>query len=309
MSKNNLLKAGYFMVESEGVRTIDSNERFEKKVGYVPVIQNAEAKPYILESFDNEGEAPISEDGLALLFGEEQAGDYDADAYESGDGYQEDESGFQEMDLASAQVLEDAHRQAEQILLQAQQQADEIIANAQVMGEQNARMAYEEAAQKGQQDGYREGYQKATQEGEQLKAELAAQAQELAQEYQQKIEEIEPDLVNALTGIYEHIFHVEFAEHRNVLQHLLTNTLRSVEASGTYMIHVSSEDYSFVSMQKAQIIEDGNLGKNATVEVIEDISLTKNQCLIETENGIFDCSLSAQLEELKRKLLLLSYTG
>ena len=43
------------------------------------------------------------------------------------------------------------------------------------------------------------------------------------------------------------------------------------------------------------------------MEVIEDISLRKNECLIETEGGIFDCGLGTQLAELSRKLRLLSY--
>ena len=49
--------------------------------------------------------------------------------------------------------------------------------------------------------------------------------------------------------------------------------------------------------------------ENATLEIVEDRTLNKNECLIETEDGIFDCSLSTQLTELKRKLQLLSYTG
>ena len=46
---------------------------------------------------------------------------------------------------------------------------------------------------------------------------------------------------------------------------------------------------------------------NATMEIIEDVSLHKNECLIETEGGIFDCGLGTQLSELTRKLKLLSY--
>ena len=43
------------------------------------------------------------------------------------------------------------------------------------------------------------------------------------------------------------------------------------------------------------------------VEVVEDATLGKNDCLIETENGIFDCGLGTQLAELRQKLKLLSY--
>ncbi len=59
-------------------------------------------------------------------------------------------------------------------------------------------------------------------------------------------------------------------------------------------------------MQKKEIQAESVAG-NATVEIIEDISLRKNECLIETEGGIFDCGLGTQLSELSRKLKLLSY--
>ena len=47
--------------------------------------------------------------------------------------------------------------------------------------------------------------------------------------------------------------------------------------------------------------------KNATLEVVEDAALRKNECMIETEGGIYDCSLDVQLAALRRELLLLSY--
>jgi flagellar assembly protein FliH len=140
------------------------------------------------------------------------------------------------------------------------------------------------------------------------KAEYAEKEQRLCEQYNQKLEEMEPYLIQQLTGIYEHVFGVELSGHRNILQHLLAATLRSVEISEHYLIHVSEQDYPYVSMQKSQIVEEGCV-KNASLEIAEDRTLGKNECLIETENGIFDCSLSTQLTELKRKLQLLSYTG
>lgn len=46
---------------------------------------------------------------------------------------------------------------------------------------------------------------------------------------------------------------------------------------------------------------------SAHVEIIEDMTLSQAECFIETENGIYDCSLDTQLRELERKLKLLSY--
>ena len=43
------------------------------------------------------------------------------------------------------------------------------------------------------------------------------------------------------------------------------------------------------------------------LEIISDMTLAPSGCMIETENGVYDCSLDTQLAELGRKLKLLSY--
>ena len=67
----------------------------------------------------------------------------------------------------------------------------------------------------------------------------------------------------------------------------------------SFLVHVSKEDYPYVSMQKKQIMA-GATAPNSTVEIVEDMTLGKGECMIETESGIFDCGLGTQLSELRR---------
>lgn len=274
------------MVNTDDVRVIDSNRTIEEKMVSEP---EADAMGYQPVSFDGE-EMPA--DAVDMLFSE----GIEAETVQA------------EQTVIGQEQVRAAQAQADEILAQAQAQADEIRQQAQVMAEQDARTAYENAKKQGMQDGYQEGLQKANAEAEALRMEYAQKEQELLRQYNEKVEDMEPHLIQHLTSIYEHVFDVELSQYRNILQHLIANTLRSVEMSDHYLIHVSEQDYSYVGMQKAQIIEDGCI-KNASLEIVEDRTLGKNECLIETEDGIFDCSLSTQLTELKRKLQLLSYTG
>ena len=82
--------------------------------------------------------------------------------------------------------------------------------------------------------------------------------------------------------------------------------MNQIDGAKEYLIHVSKEDFAYVNMQKREIQANAVTG-NVNLEIIEDISLHKNECLIETEGGIFDCGLGTQLSELTRKLKLLSY--
>lgn len=286
--KQNLLKSGWVMVNTDEVRVIDSNKTIEEKK--VREKQGAfEPEAYELPGFDEES---VPADAMDMLFSE----GIEAEAVQA------QQEGIPEEELRVVQA------QAEEILATAQAEAEEIRRQAQAMAQQDAHAAYENAKRQGEQDGYREGLNKANAEAEALRSEYAQKEQELCALYKQKMEDIEPYLIQQLTGIYEHVFDVELSGYRTILQHLIAGTLRSVEMSEHYLIHVSEQDYPYVSMQKAQIVEDGCI-KNASLEVVEDRTLGKNECLIETEDGIFDCSLSTQLTELKRKLQLLSYTG
>lgn len=288
--KQNLLKSGWIVVNPEQIRVIDSNRTIEERL--IEARQDT-SKLYDMPAFDEE---PESADTMDRLFSEEYSEGTEAET-------------SQEEQLAEAkEQVQQAQARAEEILAGAQAQADEICSQARLMAEQDARAAYEEAKSRGEQDGYREGIGKAEAEAEAVRREYEQKEQQLCEQYNQKLEEMEPYLIQQLTGIYEHVFGVELSEYRNILQHLLAATLRSVEISDHYLIHVSEQDYPYVSMQKSQIMEEGCV-KNASLEIAEDRTLGKNECLIETEDGIFDCSLSTQLTELKRKLQLLSYTG
>jgi len=74
------------------------------------------------------------------------------------------------------------------------------------------------------------------------------------------------------------------------------------------LVHVSRTDYEAVMQEKKSIISKLP-SQTATLEIVEDITLKENECIIETSSGIYDCSLGMQLEELTRKLRLLSYEG
>lgn len=154
--------------------------------------------------------------------------------------------------------------------------------------------------------GYQEGLSQAEQEAEKAKKDLELEHRELVKQYEKQLEDLEPRMVDALTDIYEHIFNVELSGYRDLIVYLISGAMRKTEGGRDIIVHVSKEDYPYVSMQKKQITA-GVTALNTNVEVIEDITLSRNQALIETGGGIFDCSLGTQLSELNRKIRLLSY--
>ena len=117
---------------------------------------------------------------------------------------------------------------------------------------------------------------------------------------------LEVQFVETITGIYEEIFRVDLMEYKPILINAISNTIRKIEGVKDFIIHVSKEDYKEVIDAKSEMLEN-MISKAVTVEIIEDITLKQNECVIETNTGIYDCSIGSQVEELKRRLRLLSY--
>lgn len=201
-------------------------------------------------------------------------------------------------------VMEQAQSDAQAVIGKAQAEAEKIINDARAQ----AQAEREQTLQQAREQGYQEGQAKAQAEGDALRQELRAKERELEENYQRQIDTLEPQFVDTITGIYEHIFGVELGSYREVLSYLISSTLRGQEGGHEFIIHVSKEDYPFVSVQKRQILA-GAVSASCNVDVVEDLTLDKNECMIETENGVFDCGLGTQMAELKNRLMMLAWSG
>lgn len=196
---------------------------------------------------------------------------------------------------------------------EASRQADEIIAGAQAQAETITSMAHEEAEsvrkaaeQAGRDAGYEAGLQEGIVQIEQERADLEARGAQMEKDFQQLVDSLEPEMVDVLTQIYEHIFNVDLRENKNIILHLLQTTLARMEGGSNIIIHISSDDYDMVLDEKPRL-EETLTNPGTTLEFIEDPLLSTNECILETDGGVFDCSLGVELSELERKLKLLSF--
>ncbi len=281
---SNLYKAGWVMVNGD-TRIIDSNERVNSRI-----------KEAVRERSVQEGTPDEEEDGFkAGLIAEEVEALLDPDSESvllKNMSKQEQEEIYRQLEEAKAE-LEETRNEAQRILAEAESQIESMRA-----------AALEEAQAKGYQDGYNKGMS----EVQAMKEACDARKLALEAEYQQMIEELEPSFVNALTGIYEHIFKVDLSAYEGLVTSLVMDTMLKAGNASNYIVHVSKQDYPQVMKEKSRILEGtGTLAER--LEIISDMTLAPSGCMIETENGIYDCSLGTELEELGRRLRLLSYNN
>lgn len=290
MKQRNLYKAGWVRVDGDEKCVIDSNALVAERIEEWENLRRANASA--LPSFEEE-EGESDEAFTSGIAGEE----IDA-LFDDGEGA----PGVIKAGDLSGPNLEEIEAQAERILEEARAEAERILEDAR---SQSMTMRAD-AVEEGNRQGFEEGYAKGMAETDGLKQELAERKRALEAEYDELLETLEPRFIETITDVYSHIFGVDLMDNRDILVHLIDSTLRKVESSRTFIVHVSADDYPHVNMQKQALIEGAVAGRGL-IEIIEDIALSKGDCLIETDGGIFDCGVGTQLEELTKKLQVLSY--
>ncbi len=290
MKPRTLYKAGWVRVDGEEKCVIDSNALVAERIEEWENLRRANASA--LPSFDEE-EGEGDEEFTSGIAGEE----IDA-LFDDGEGA----SGVIKAAELAGPSLEEIEEQAQAIIEEAKAEAGRIVEEAR---SQSMSMRAD-AVEEGNRQGYEEGYRQGMAEADGLKQELAERRRALEAEYDEMLENLEPRFIETITDVYSHIFGVDLMDNRDILVHLIDSTLRKVESSRTFIVHVSADDYPHVNMQKQTLMEGAVAGRGI-IEIIEDIALSKGDCLIETDGGIFDCGVGTQLEELTKKLQVLSY--
>ena len=285
---SNLFKAGYVSYDQSEARIIDSNELANRKI---EAFQEQEMKKQRAQMLQEEPSYDTAEgDDFIPGIDMEQLSQLteDQSMLESVPDPQFDMEAMQaEIDLK---------------LQQAQEQADTIVNNAHAQAQEIMQMAQ----QQGHQEGYDAGYQEGVAAAQALQADFEQQKEDLEKQYQQIVDELEPEMVDILTQIYEHVFNIELREDKGIILHLLKTTLSRIEPGNDLIVHISSDDYDDIMEQKEEL-DACITSPNTTMEIIEDPLLKENECMIESDSGVFDCSLGVELSEITRKLKLLSF--
>ena len=269
MLSKNLIKANHFVLKEKEPIVLDSNELFARKV---EIYQ----KENTSEGFSSGLGAPeidISEEMILLENGEEVT-------YEP--------------------VYEGPS--PEEMIAKAQEEIEQLHAEA----DKAISFLKKRAMEEGREEGYQNGQIEAMRQLEEEKLKLKEYEAVLEEKFQKRVDALEVQFVETITGIYEEIFRVDLMEYKPILINAISNTIRKIEGVKDFIIHVSKEDYKEVIDAKSEMLEN-MISKAVTVEIIEDITLKQNECVIETNTGIYDCSIGSQVEELKRRLRLLSY--
>ncbi|MBR5421320.1 MAG: hypothetical protein IK115_09255 [Lachnospiraceae bacterium] len=276
---SNFIKGGFVTVADGKKLTINSNDIVEKRLEELRSRLVEEPAEHFEEGF-SEGLDPLLVERLVSTPEEDEA------LIKAGGALtREDiEARTREAEAEAEQILEAARKEAEQI-----------------------RGA---ARDEGREEGYREGKRQAEEEcREQYKKkerECEERARAAEADFLKKSAELEPLLVDKIAGIYERVTGARLENDRETVLFLLKRALTAVESGRNYIVHVSVADYENVKAQKEELAKGTGILPES-FELVEDGTLSQGACLIESEGGVWDCSLGTQLKLLSQQLRILSY--
>ena len=192
--------------------------------------------------------------------------------------------------------LEAIKAEADAIMANANDRAAQIIASA----NEEAAIIAENARASGEQEGFNAGMEQANAVLAEKEQELSAKEQAMQEKYDRDYAEMESELLKTLMQVVEDVFHVEFAHSPAAVLASINGVVSDVDGTKLFNIKTNKMNYAFLSPRKDQI--ESLVAANCEIEFSIDDSLSDSQCLIETDMGIYDCSLDVQLGALFEKL-------
>jgi flagellar assembly protein FliH len=209
------------------------------------------------------------------------------------------------IDQTSEEYIEkfqtELERQREEILDNARKEAELIITKAQIDSQRTSEYLYEDAKKRG----YEDGMLKAASQTQATKRQYDDLANKLKDDYTEQIAILEPEFCNILIELLKKITGVIVEDKKDIILYLIHNAILHADNCKTFIIRTSKEDYDLVASKKEELLELIQ-SESVGIDIVADKELNKNQCFIDTESSIIECSLDVQLNGLIQDIKLLS---
>ena len=194
-------------------------------------------------------------------------------------------------------IRQEADTEAEGVVAEARNTAKEIAdeANAKVEGIEK------EAFDTGYKEGREKGYLEGKSEVDRLVERLHVVLSKAIEKRNEIIDESETQLINLVLLIAKKVIKVISENQRNVVINNVIQALRKLKSRGDVIIRVNLADLELTSDHTRDFMEKIENVKSVTV--LEDSSVDRGGCIIESDLGQIDARISSQINEIEEKIL------
>lgn len=273
---SNLLKRGTTTISEE--RIIDYNELIKLKLKNI--------------ANDRENHGNVDADGFVNGLKADVVEQLLTGSDEDGETAQSQE----DVNNQIAAALEEANEQAQTI----RDEANEVLAQAHM----EARKIIEDAKRTGYEQGAQNAREEYNAKADELARDYEAKKAQHEKEYNDMKASMEPELVETITEVFKKITYTVAEDNKDIIIGLINGVMKNTDISNEFIIKVSPEDYKFLVNNQGKIY--CSVSKEVTMDIVEDATMKKNQCIIESDTGVYDCSLDIELNNLIEDIKLLS---
>ena len=200
----------------------------------------------------------------------------------------------------AAIIKTDAQNEANAIIEKAKQEAAQIVAEAQ----KNQEHLYNDAKKDGFEHGHEEGYAQGREEGNRLVDRMHKMLEAVMLRREEILQETESQIVELVILMARKVVKILSENQKNVVMANTLAALKKVKSRGKVTLRVNLEDVKLTTSHISEFIQ--HVENVNGITVIEDSSVERGGCIVETDFGAIDARISSQLQELENKILEVS---
>jgi len=194
-------------------------------------------------------------------------------------------------------IKQDAEEEARAIVAEAEKRVAALEASAQSRLE----AAEREAAKKGRDEGREEGYREGAAEVERLVGRLHVILDRSMEKRAEILEQTEAQVVELVLLVAKKVVKVISENQKSVVIQNISQALRKLKTKSDVIVRVNLSDLQLATDHVKDFVAMTENAKRLTV--VEDSTVDKGGCVIETDFGEIDARISSQLHELEERIL------
>lgn len=200
-----------------------------------------------------------------------------------------------------AQVIKtQAETEISKIKAEAQAEAERIIAEAQAERDK----IINESKKQGYDTGYEAGYQDGQKEADRLVERMHNILDNVMKRREEILSETEYQIVELVVLMARKVVKIISENQKTVIMNNVLQALKKVKGRGDVTIRVNLADAKLTTEHIQDFIDRVEAVKGITV--VEDTTVEKGGCIVETDFGAIDARISSQLTELEQKIMEIS---
>lgn len=156
-----------------------------------------------------------------------------------------------------------------------------------------------EAREMGYKDGWEEGINKANGEVERLTERMHDMINGIINKRTSIFIEAEQQIISLVLSIARKVIKVLSENQKNVVINNVIHSLKKLSSRKSIAIRVNLADLELTTQYKEKFI---NIAETDNIKILEDTTVDKGGCIIETDFGTLDARIASQLHEIEEKV-------